>query len=231
MQAVLILNGGKKGTTCMKKVFVSFLVACFCLGLVGCANLQTNEERGTAYGAGAGAATGAVLGQAIGKNTQSTLIGAGIGALIGGLAGNQIGQYMDRQEQELRQAIAASEAASIRREEDVLRATFKGEAYFDFDKSELKPAAVSELRRISVILNKYPQTIMEVAGHTDTQGAADYNQRLSERRAEAVKAELIRNGVMPQRITAVGYGESRPISSSDSMNRRVEIIILPIRNG
>ena len=86
--------------------------------------MQTNQEKGTAIGAGTGAAVGAVLGQVIGRDTKSTLIGAGIGAAVGGLAGNQIGRYMDRQEQELRNAIAASEEASIYREQDILRATF-----------------------------------------------------------------------------------------------------------
>lgn len=99
----------------LKKYTTIALAACLCLSLIACANMQTKQEKGTLYGAGAGAATGAIVGQAIGKDTKSTLIGAGIGALVGGLAGNQIGKYMDMQEQELRQAIATSEAASIRR--------------------------------------------------------------------------------------------------------------------
>lgn len=201
------------------------------LTLFSCASMQTNQQKGTAVGAGSGAAVGAILGQAIGGNTESTLIGAGIGAAVGGIAGNQIGKYMDMQEQELRNAIAASEAASIRREQDILRATFKGEAYFDYDSSQLKPGAYEELRRIADILNKYPQTTIEVGGHTDTRGSEEYNQRLSEQRAQAVGNELMRNGVAAQRITIVGYGESRPISSDHAMNRRVEVIIEPIRQG
>lgn len=212
--------------------YCKVLLVCFlCVSMFGCASMQTQQQKGTAYGAGIGAGVGAIVGQAIGKDTKGTLIGAGIGALVGGLAGNQIGRYMDMQEQELRNAIAASEAASIRREQDVLRATFKGEAYFDFDQSTLKPGAYYELRRIADVLNKYPQTTIEVGGHTDTKGSASYNQRLSERRAMAVKDELLRNGVAPHRIRAVGYGETRPISSSDAVNRRVEILIVPVRQG
>ena len=208
------------------------LVVCMlCISMFGCASMHNQQQRGTAYGAGIGAGVGALVGQAIGKDTKGTLIGAGIGALVGGLAGNQIGRYMDMQEQELRNAIAASEAASIRREQDVLRATFKGEAYFGFDQSTLKPGTYSELRRIAAVLNKYPQTTIEVGGHTDAKGSAAYNQQLSERRAMAVKNELIRNGVAPHRIRAIGYGESRIISSSDAVNRRVEILIVPIRQG
>ncbi|MCP3872055.1 MAG: OmpA family protein [Desulfobacteraceae bacterium] len=215
----------------MKKHFSIGVVFIISATLFSCATMQTNQEKGTAIGAGSGAAVGAILGQAIGKDTESTLIGAGIGAALGGLAGNQIGRYMDLQEQELRNAIAASESASIRREQDILRATFKGEAYFDSDSDQLKPGGYPELRRISKILNKYPQTTIEVNGHTDVRGPEEYNQRLSERRAEAVKNELIQNGVLAQRIRAVGYGESRPISSDHAVNRRVEILIAPIRKG
>ena len=73
--------------------------------------------------------------------------------------------------------------------------------------------------------------MIEVGGHTDIRGSDEYNQTLSEKRADAVKNQLINNGVMARRIKAVGYGESRPISSDHAMNRRVEIIIIPIREG
>ena len=215
----------------MKKVSWAVLVLIIGVSLFSCAGMQTKQEQGTAVGAGVGAGVGAILGQAIGKDTEATLIGAGIGAALGGLAGNQVGKYMDLQERELRDAVAASEAASIRREQDILRATFKGEAYFDYDSSRLKPGAYAELRRVSDVLIKYPHSRIEVGGHTDTKGSEAYNQRLSERRAEVVKDELIRNGVSPQRIRAVGYGESRTISSDDAMNRRVEILIDPIVEG
>ena len=215
----------------MKKLIFTGVIIVLSTTFFSCATMQTKQERGTAIGAGTGAAVGAILGQVIGRDTESTLIGAGIGAAIGGLTGNQVGKYMDLQEQELRNAIAASESASIRREQDILRATFKSEAFFDFDSSRLKPGAYSELRRISDILIKYPHSRIEVAGHTDTKGSAEYNQRLSEQRAEVVANQLIYNGVSAQRIMAVGYGESRPISSNDAMNRRVEILIKPVTEG
>lgn len=215
----------------MKKILALGTAFVLSAMLFSCASMQTRQEKGTAIGAGSGAAVGAILGQVIGRDTESTLIGAGIGAVIGGLAGNQVGRYMDLQEQELRNAIATSEAASLQREEDILRATFKGEAFFDYDSDRLKPGAYPELRRISEILIKYPHTTIEVGGHTDVRGSEAYNQSLSERRAAAVTDELIRNGVSAQRIRTVGYGESQPISSDHAINRRVEIIIVPIRQG
>ncbi|MFU8770135.1 MAG: OmpA family protein [Desulfotignum sp.] len=215
----------------MKKSLLTIFSIVMLITLFSCATTQTQQGKGTAVGAGVGAGVGALLGQVIGGDTEATLIGAGIGAALGGLAGNQIGRYMDNQEKDLRNAIAVSESATVAREQDILRATFKGETFFDFDSSTLKPGAYPELRRISDVLNTYPQTIIEVGGHTDTQGSEDYNQRLSERRAEAVKNELIRNGVMAERINAVGYGQTRPISSDHAMNRRVEILIVPIRQG
>lgn len=215
----------------MKKLIIAGVIFVFSATLFSCATMQTNQQRGTAVGAGTGAAVGAILGQVIGRDTESTLIGAGIGAALGGLTGNQVGKYMDLQERELRNAVAASESASIQREQEVLRATFKSEAYFDYDSSRLKPGAYPELRRVADILIKYPHSRIEVAGHTDTKGSMEYNQRLSEQRAQAVANQLIYNGVSAQRVTAVGYGESRPISSNDAMNRRVEILIKPIMEG
>ena len=215
----------------MKKIIFTILSTLIVAGLFSCANLQTRQEKGTAVGVGVGAGVGALLGQAIGNDTESTLIGAGIGAALGGLAGNQVGRYMDMQEQELQTALAASKTASIKREQDILRATFKGEAYFDFDSTQLKPGAYDEFKRISDILNKYPLTNIEIGGHTDAKGSDEYNQALSLKRAEVVKEVLIQNGINPERMRAVGYGETRPISSDPAMNRRVEILIIPIQQG
>jgi len=194
--------------------------------LSACAG-ATKQQTGTGVGAAAGAGLGAILGQAIGHNTTSTLVGAGIGAVVGGIAGNQIGAYMDSQEQDLRQV----EAASIQRDHDVLTATFKSDMFFDYNSDQIKPGAYRELDRISNVLNKYPQTTIQVEGHTDSRGSDYYNQQLSERRAMSVKNALAQRGVDPRRINAVGYGESQPISSSDAMNRRVNIVINPIRQN
>lgn len=198
--------------------------------LTACAG-ATRQQQGTGIGAGVGAGVGAILGQAIGHNTTSTLIGAGIGAALGGIAGNQIGAYMDNQEQELRNAVAQSDAASIRRDHDVLTATFRSDVFFDSGSAQLKPGAYNELNRITDVLNQYPETTIRVEGHTDTRGNDVFNQQLSEHRAEAVRYALAQQGVDPRRIDAVGYGESQPISSSDAMNRRVNIVINPIRQN
>lgn len=198
--------------------------------LLSCAN-ATRGQKGAAIGAGVGAAAGAGLGQAIGGNTEGTLLGAGIGAALGGLAGWQIGEYMDRQEAELQQALASSEAASISRDQDVLTATFKGDVFFDFDSAVIKPGAYDEIDRTAGVLNRYPQTTIMVAGHTDSSGSEVYNQQLSERRAQAVRDALVNRGVDPRRLRVVGYGESRPISSDPAANRRVELRIVPIERG
>jgi len=211
----------------MKRTTTTLVSLFFLISMFSCAG-PTQQERGTKTGALIGAAGGALLGQAIGRNTTATILGAGIGAAIGGVAGNQIGAYMDRQEQELRAAMAESEAASIQRTQNVLTATFKSEVMFDFDSSTLKPGASREMDRVAGILNKYNQTMIRVEGHTDSIGSEAYNQTLSEKRAMAVKNALTQRGVDPARIQTVGYGESQPISSNDAMNRRVNIVIIPI---
>jgi len=208
--------------------------------IAGCA---TKTQTGGAVGAGVGAAVGAGAGQAIGRDTSSTLIGAGIGAIVGGLTGAAIGNYMDKQEQSMRQAIANSEAATVRREQeiiqgarqqsvDVLTVTFKSDYLFAVNSSTLLPGAQSELQRVATVIRQYPETNIQIAGHTDSTGSEDYNRRLSEQRAESVKTALIGMGVNPSRLTTIGYGEGRPIASNNTeggrqQNRRVEVRIVP----
>ncbi len=208
--------------------------------IAGCA---TKTQTGGAVGAGVGAAVGAGAGQAIGRDTSSTLIGAGIGAIVGGLTGAAVGNYMDKQEQSMRQAIANSEAATVRREQeiiqgarqqsvDVLTVTFKSDYLFAVNSSTLLPGAQSELQRVATVIRQYPETNIQIAGHTDSTGSEDTNRRLSEQRAESVKTALIGMGVNPSRLTTLGYGESRPVASNNTeggrqQNRRVEVRIVP----
>jgi outer membrane protein OmpA-like peptidoglycan-associated protein len=215
----------------MRNLFAVLLLMFF---LAACAQPMTTTQKGTAVGAGLGAAVGAGIGQAMGKDTKSTLLGAGIGALVGGVAGNQVGAYMDAQEQRMRQEMAAVEGASIQRNANTLTLTFKSNLLFDVDSAGLKPGAHDEMFRVAKVLNEYPQTTLLVAGHTDSTGADDYNQALSERRAEVVKNSLASSGVNPNRIRTVGYGESRPVAGNDTesgrqLNRRVEITIEPLQ--
>lgn len=226
----------------MKKLVV--WASILTMTLVGCA---TKTQTGALVGTGIGAAVGAGLGQAIGRNTSATLIGAAAGAAAGGLAGSAIGNYMDKQEATMRKALADSEAASIQRENqvlaqaessstkkslDVLTVTFKSDFLFSVNSSTLLPGAYDELERVAKVLNQYPQTTMRISGHTDGTGSADYNQKLSERRAQSVKDALVGMGVDQARMTTIGYGKSKPIASNatDSgrqQNRRVEIRIIP----
>ncbi len=199
------------------------------LFIISCAG-TTNQGRKTQEGALIGAGVGAILGQVIGGDTEATLIGAGIGAALGGIAGNQIGAYMDRQESELRNVMASSQAASVTRSQNVLTATFKSEMFFDYNSAVLKAGAYSEMDRISRVLREYPQTRIRVEGHTDSKGSAEYNQKLSERRAQSVANSLIQRSVDPIRIETIGFGESQPISSNDANNRRVNIVIIPIQS-
>lgn len=217
----------------MKLVHVTHIIvsSAMVISLSSCAQMNTKQGQGTAIGAGVGAGLGAAMGQAIGRDTEATLLGAGVGALLGGVAGNQIGYYMDSQEQELRNVVSQSEATSIRRDQDVLIATFRSEMFFDYNSSILKPGGYKEISRVAAVLNKYPQTHLDVGGHTDARGSEEYNYKLSVRRAEAVKNALIQHGVSPSRIRATGHGENQPISSSHAMNRRVEITITPITRG
>jgi len=213
----------------MKKLFVLSLAV---LLLASCAPPQNNQEKGTRVGALGGAAAGALLGQAIGGNTTGTLIGAGVGAVAGGVIGNQVGKSMDEQEAAMRRELAAVEAANIQRNADVLAVTFRSDYLFDVGSANLNAGSFNEISRVSRVLNQYPDTSIQVAGHTDSTGSEQFNQTLSEQRASNVKNALVGQGVDPNRISTIGFGESAPVADNSTesgrqMNRRVVITIQP----
>jgi len=215
------------------KILLSRLICIFLLVAVSaCAPMDTRTKRGGTYGAAGGATAGAIVGQAIGHDTKGTLLGAAIGAAIGGLAGAGAGHYMDKQEQDLRQAVAASEAVTVQRQGDVLAITFRGDFLFDVDSSVVQPGAYSEIDRLARVFTQYPDTRIRIEGHTDSTGPEEYNLHLSQRRAEAVKQLLVSKVVYPDRMTAIGFGESRPKAGNNTsygqqLNRRVEIFLKP----
>ena len=137
-----------------------------------------------------------------------------------------IGRYMDKQAEEL----ARIEGSGTERVEDEIRVTWDSAIIFDFDSAMLKVDFQKNVNEMAEVFARYPDTDIIIAGHTDSEGSEPYNQKLSERRAISLRNYLVDKGVAPSRLTAVGYGGLRPVSSNDSeenrrMNRRVEIQI------
>ncbi|RPJ05391.1 MAG: OmpA family protein [Deltaproteobacteria bacterium] len=198
---------------------------------LGCASMGEKEQTGTAIGAGTGAVVGGVIGAATGSKNQreKAAVGAAAGAVIGGLLGNRIGAYMDKQEADLRNAMASTisqnNATIQRNNEQMLTATFKSDLFFDVNSSTIKPGGYAELDRVANVLAQYPQTMIRVEGHTDQTGSEQYNLQLSERRANAVKNALTQKGIDAARITPVGMGECCPVSSDNAANRRVSMVL------
>jgi len=198
---------------------------------LGCASMGEKEQTGTAIGAGTGAVVGGVIGAATGSKNQreKAAAGAAAGAVIGGLLGNRIGAYMDKQEADLRNAMASTisqnNATIQRNNEQMLTATFKSDLFFDVNSSTIKPGGYAELDRVANVLAQYPQTMIRVEGHTDQTGSEQYNLQLSERRANAVKNALTQKGIDAARITPVGMGECCPVSSDNASNRRVSMVL------
>lgn len=183
----------------------------------------SNTTKGGAIGAGVGGALGAV----IGNQSDNTAVGAIIGATVGGAAGALIGRHMDKQAEELRRDL---EGANVERVGEGIKITFNSGLMFDHDSYQLKPETEENLIKLSETLQKYDDTNILIEGHTDNTGADDYNQQLSDWRAEAVSKFINEKGVKNNRITIEGYGEAQPIASNETaegrqQNRRVEVAI------
>ncbi len=190
---------------------------------------MSKTKKGALIGAAVGGVAGLLSGDDATERRQRALVGAG----VGGLAGGAIGNYQDRQERALRERMAGT-GVGVVRQGDNITLSMPGSITFAFNDASLQPQFYPVLNDVARTLTEYNQTVVEVAGHTDSIGSDAYNQELSVRRANAVAAYLQSQGVMQQRLITVGAGESRPIASNDTdqgraQNRRVEITLVPVR--
>lgn len=218
-----------------KKITAAAVVA----GLGATAACTTNPYTGqrevnrTAVGAVLGAGAGYLLGDVVGgrHDRAERIVGAGIGALAGGAIGN----YMDRQEAELRRETAGTGIDVIRQGDELLLRMPAG-VTFDFNSYAIRSEFQGPLNEVAQTLGAYPQTYVDVLGHTDSVGSDAYNQTLSEQRAQAVAQYLTARGINPARLATRGYGETMPIATNETeagraQNRRVEIKIVPVQQG
>lgn len=218
--------------------------ACIILSLVGAIGLSgcqtydpyTGEEKvsNTAKGAGIGAGIGAVLAYVINKDESSKkrkrrmLEAAGIGAIAGG----GVGYYMDSQEAKLRKTLRST-GVSVEREGDNINLIMPGNITFASAGHDLNGDFYEVLDSVVLVLQEFEKTVIVVAGHTDSVGSGEYNQALSERRANSVAQYLLSQKIVPARIETVGFGEDAAIADNGSaegrsLNRRVELSLLPI---
>ncbi|AFL97150.1 OmpA family protein [Ornithobacterium rhinotracheale] len=211
----------------MKKLKLRVLPILVVVGLLltGCEAVQNtnNSQRGAAIGAAAGAGLGAL----IGKNNRA--LGAIVGGVVGGSAGAIIGKKMDKQAQEIGQALPGAE---VKRSEEGIQVILdeNSEVRFEYNKSSLTPEAKQNLAKVIKVFKEYPDTNIMVVGYTDNVGSQSYNQPLSQKRAQSVADFLISNGIAKNRLTVVGMGKEDPRYSNDTPqgragNRRVEFAI------
>lgn len=204
------------------------LTACTDPGLLGGNPNDPNAKtkQGAALGAGVGAALGALTGRD-GDRTEAAVKGA----ILGGAAGGIIGNRLDQQEADLRQSVG-NDNVQITNTGDRLIVTLPQDILFPVNSFAVRPDLQRDLGAVASNLQAYPDSTIQIVGHTDSDGDAAFNQGLSERRANAVADVLLNNGVPFSRIQTFGRGETQPVSSNltpegKAQNRRVEIVILP----
>jgi outer membrane protein OmpA-like peptidoglycan-associated protein len=207
----------------MKKLRMSLIMlSSVALILSGCSSWNKTQK-----GAVAGTAAGGAMGAVIGKASGNTALGAIIGATVGGATGAIIGNQMDKQAEEIKKTVPD---AKVERVGEGIVVEFSSNVLFGFDQSNLSSDAKVSLDKLVTVLNYYPDTDIEVQGHTDSKGSKAYNLSLSERRAGAVTSYLASKGISNNRTVIKGYGEAVPKYSNDTEsgraeNRRVEFLI------
>jgi len=217
----------------------TLLVMAAALAGAGCTTTDayTGEKKvnNTSKGAGIGAAAGAVLGALTGDNAKERRERALIGAGIGALTGAGVGAYMDKQEAKLRAQLQGT-GVSVTRSGDDLILNMPGNVTFKTASADLNSNFYKVLDSVALVLKEFDKTLIDVEGHTDSDGSAEYNQQLSMQRATSVGAYLQSHGVNSQRVVALGAGETRPIANNGTpdgkqQNRRVELKLQPIVRG
>ncbi len=203
---------------------LTFVAACDTSG----PNQLQNTRQGAAIGAGAGALLGVLANS--GGSVEDRQRGAAIGAALGGGVGAGVGNSLDKQAEELRRALRSD--VGVSNNGNNLVVVLSQDLLFATNSTQVSGTSQRELQTVANSLNQYPDTTVNVIGHTDNVGEASFNQGLSERRAQAVASILLNGGVSSSRIRSIGAGENNPIASNlndagRQMNRRVEIVITP----
>jgi outer membrane protein OmpA-like peptidoglycan-associated protein len=220
-------------------VRATLLVVAAAFTVAGCqtTDAYTGDRKvnNTTKGAGIGALAGAVLGAATGDNSKERRERALIGAGVGALTGAGVGAYMDRQEAKLRAQLEGT-GVSVTRSGDNLILNMPGNITFKTASADLNSGFFQVLDSVTLVLKEFDKTIIDVEGHTDSDGADTYNQQLSLNRANSVGTYLQSHGVNGQRIVTFGAGEARPIANNTTpegkqQNRRVELKLQPITQG
>jgi outer membrane protein OmpA-like peptidoglycan-associated protein len=201
------------------------LVICICvisIMFTACKNM-TRTQKGAAAGTAAGGAVGAVVGKTLGNTALGAIIGAG----VGGVTGAVIGKQMDKQAEEIKKN---APDVKVERVGEGIVLEFNEKILFAFDRYDLSADAMKNLDKVISVLQKYPDTNIEVQGHTDSKGSESYNLELSNKRATAVSNYLASKGIGYNRLNIKGFGESAPKYSNDTkegqaQNRRVEFLI------
>lgn len=218
----------------MKSPRVITFVCVASLGLAACTSPQTQSSdpnQRTKEGAIAGALIGGLIGRSTGDDRGERTRGAIAGALIGGAIGGGIGYSLDQQAAELQRDFGDNRIQIINNGDHLL-VRMPNDVLFDVDSAFVNPALQSDLNVLAGSLQKYPGSTIEVVGHTDSDGSAEHNYALSNRRADAVAGVLVGAGVNATRINAFGVGEDDPVDTNltpegKAKNRRVDIKIIP----
>lgn len=206
-------------------------ILCGSLMLGGCSSVNpyTGEKQvnDTTIGAGIGAASGAVVGALLGGER-----GAYIGGALGGVTGGVVGHTLDRENEELRQALAGS-GVQVQKVGKTTQLIMASDVTFDTNQSAIRSSFYSTLNSVAIVFKKYDNNNIMITGYTDNVGADAYNQTLSEKRAQSVGDYLINQGVPSNRIFTNGLGERNPMASNGTasgraQNRRVVITLRPI---
>jgi len=218
------------------KVFAKVMVLILIVVMAAGCSTASKRAKCIAAGAVAGAAVGAGVGAVVGhQGDEDTAEGAAVGVAAGALVGGVIGAIVCKDEEPPPTTTTTTVPEPVAEEPPpppkVVEKIVLNGIQFDFDKAAIKDQYFPILDEGIAALEKYPQKRVAVEGYTCSIGTEEYNQRLSEKRAEAVKAYMVEQGIAADRLSTMGYGEANPVADNATrqgreMNRRVEFKVM-----